>query len=155
VLAARKLHAAGLLEQMLSSRRGPALKQREREPLYCTKERTGILAMLCGPREPAAKDGATAVPVKDKATPTEPTVESGSKGSARMLANQVNEVREEMSYDVFLRVRLMSYLVECDLYVMLYLRQRDVAEFMDFVLNKATACCILTYPAVRVTYKSW
>ena len=40
--------------------RGPALKQREREPVYRTKERTGILAMLCGPREPAAKDGATA-----------------------------------------------------------------------------------------------
>ena len=63
VLAARKLHADDLLEKFISTRRGPALKQREKEPEYRAKENNSVLAMLRGKKRATTSDAGAAIPV--------------------------------------------------------------------------------------------
>ena len=48
VMAARKLHRDGHLQARMHTVRGPALKQREREPQYVTREKHNIMTMLKG-----------------------------------------------------------------------------------------------------------
>eukprot|EP00439_Symbiodinium_sp_Y106_P045279 s4327_g5.t1 len=59
VLAVRRLHRDGTLEQHFHSRRGPALKQREKEPQYKALERTGIQALLSSTSQQSGKPAAT------------------------------------------------------------------------------------------------
>ncbi|OLP94348.1 hypothetical protein AK812_SmicGene23634 [Symbiodinium microadriaticum] len=59
VLAVRKLYSDGTLALHLHSRRGPALKQHEKEKQYVKVERTGIQAMLCGQASKSEPDEVT------------------------------------------------------------------------------------------------
>ncbi|OLP80374.1 hypothetical protein AK812_SmicGene39212 [Symbiodinium microadriaticum] len=103
---------------------------------YMLQERTGIMAMLCGQRENVVKDDNKNSATRSKEAPPQQTMMSGSEGPALASVNQVNGVSEETENAAILRVRWTPYLEDCDLYVMLYFMQRDVAEFTDFVLSK-------------------
>ena len=78
VLAVRKLYSDGTLALHLHSRRGPALKQHEKEKQYVKVERTGIKAMLCGQ---ASKSETDEVTTNQQATP------QNSDQSSELLVN--------------------------------------------------------------------
>ncbi|CAE7369964.1 unnamed protein product, partial [Symbiodinium necroappetens] len=78
VLAVRKLYSEGTLDLHLHSRRGPALKQHEKEKQYMQVERIGIKAMLRGH---ASK------PAPSEATTTKQATPSASDPSSELLVN--------------------------------------------------------------------
>ncbi|CAE7253479.1 unnamed protein product, partial [Symbiodinium necroappetens] len=78
VLAVRKLYSEGTLDLHLHSRRGPALKQHEKEKQYMKVERIGIKAMLCGHASKSAPS---------EATTTKPATPPTSDPSSELLVN--------------------------------------------------------------------
>ena len=92
VLAARRLHRAGMLHDSMHEVRGPALKQTEKGPQYKTRERENIMSLLAGTRATGSMpsqqaDSLSSASKVPETNPPLPAREEGfaSAGSACLL----------------------------------------------------------------------